>query len=688
MNQSTRTSIRALIRSWGSPRRVRIVFILFVFTALCGPTTIAAQSPASQTQEPAAPQGTESPSPGNYGRTPDTVIPYRNFRDPYLRFFQTPVKFLGTGRETILPTLPDTVRIGFFGPLESAPDADLGRAMLEGVTLAIEQANEANGYRGVPFELVVRQDSGLWGASSNEMVAFRYEDEVLAVIGSIDGANTHIALRVALKMHMPMINTATTDPTLTETNIPWLLRCMADDRQQGYALAYHIFKEIGIGKVLAFRVNDRFGRTGIGEFRDAARRLRHPLLAELRWDRGERDFSMQLDRIEALAPEAVVVWGNAADSAAVVKALRERFPSIRIFGCDRLASESFLKDAGEAAEGVVAAATYDPTRDNPRLEAFVDAYVRRFHHEPETFAAHAYDGANILIETIRKAGLNRVLIRDALYDYTQYAGVTGSILFDTTMNDVGPVHLATVEDGRFTYRVMKYDADRRTSLDVGVKPYRSLADTAPIARSPIRLDADHSIVRIGCFLPLDETGENVMKGVRQALDELQIKQPGEPRIEILVRDTRGVWGDEASKLVQLITEHNVRAIIGSTERRGTHLAEMLAAKMHFPIVSLCATDASITQIPLPWVFRLTSSEDPAVSPPPPTSSAYALGHDAATLLVDLIRDGAESRRELRDALAGIAWREGLTGTYRFDPLGNRLELPQNRLPEVQSEFHP
>ena len=487
-----------------------------------------------------------------------------------------------------------------------------------------------------------------------------------------------------------MINTATTDPTLTETRIPWLLRCMADDRQQGYALAYHMFSELGIGKVLAFRVNDRFGRTGIGEFRDAARRLRHPLLAELRWDRGERDFSRQLERIEALAPppEAVVIWGNAADAAAVVKALRARMPSIRIFGCDRLASASFLEQAGEAAEGVVAAATYDPSRDDPGLRAFVDAYEARFDRAPETFAAHAYDGANLLIETIRRAGLNRVLIRDALYEHTQYDGVTGPIPFDTTMNDIGPVYLATVEQGQFTYRELTYDADRRADADAVAAPYRSLATTAPVARTPIRPDEDVTAIRLGCFLPLDETGENVMKGVRDALDDARRRHPGRPPIELLVRDTRGVWGDEASALVKLVTEHHVRAIIGSTERRGTHLAEMLAAKMHFPIVSLCASDESITQIPLPWVFRLASNEDPAVSGERRSRADYALGHDAATLLADLIRDGAGSRRELRDALAEVPWREGRTGSYRFDGLGNRLERPSHALPDAQSEIQP
>ena len=254
-------------------RRLRILPVLAVLLA-----AVPAYAASAAEEEKSGEKGT------NYGKTPDSVIPYRNFRDPYARFFDEQVGFLGTGRYASADH--ETARVGFFAPVAPAADADIGERMFEGVQLAFEQANAAGGYNGMPFELVIRQDIGLWGASSNEMAAFRYEDNALAVIGSIDGGNTHIALRVALKTQTPMVNTATTDPTLTETAIPWLMRCMADDRQQGYALAQHIFQERKIKSVVALRVNDRYGRMGIVEFRDAAQRLGNPLRAELRWDPG------------------------------------------------------------------------------------------------------------------------------------------------------------------------------------------------------------------------------------------------------------------------------------------------------------------------------------------------------------------------------------------------------------------
>ena len=68
----------------------------------------------------------------------------------------------------------------------------------------------------------------------------------------------------------------------------------------------------------------------------------------------------------------------------------------------------------------------------PNLKAFKYNYTKRFGQEPDVFAAHAYDGMNILIAAIEKAGLNRVLIRDVLTDlktFQGYQGVTGVMIF-------------------------------------------------------------------------------------------------------------------------------------------------------------------------------------------------------------------------------------------------------------------
>ena len=92
----------------------------------------------------------------------------------------------------------------------------------------------------------------------------------------------------------------------------------------------------------------------------------------------------------------------------------------------------------------------------------------------------------------------------------------------------------------------------------------------------------------------------------------------------------------------------------------------------------------MTQIPLSWVFCLAgpaseAKADLARSHPRRSvlgpSTIAALGYDAAALVAARIRGGADNRPALRDALAAGGWYDGVSGTFRFDPLGNRLGRP-------------
>lgn len=386
----------------------------------------------------------------SYGNTPAELLPYRQFQKPYKFFFAEPQRFLGPGREKSPPPGLKAVKIGFLGPLKGSPEAPLGQGMLQGATLALEEANEQGGYHGLPFVLVTRNDQGIWGASSNEIVKL-YEEKVWAILGSIDGASSHIALRIVLKLDIPLINTGTTDPTLTETAIPWMVRCMADDRQNSYALAFYILKLKGYKRIAVLRDNNRYGRTGIIEFGGAARRLGHPLLFELRYATGDTSFTAQLERIRQASAQAVVIWGNAEEAGLIVQQMRALGMQQAIFGADRLVSPEFIRVAGQAAEGVVATYPYNPRRDDPRLQAFNRSYYQRFGEQPEAFAAHAYDGMTLLIKAIRSAGLNRVGIRDALTAVKTFRGVTGEITFDATHNDIGTIWMAEVRNGKFHF---------------------------------------------------------------------------------------------------------------------------------------------------------------------------------------------------------------------------------------------
>ncbi len=390
-----------------------------------------------------------------YGNTPEALRPFGHFvQKPYKQFFAEPLVFTGPGRDKPEPEVA-TVKIGLMAPIERSQETYIGVPMLQAVRMALDEANAEGGFRGKPFELVVRNDSGLWGASSNVIATFTYQDSCWAVIGSVDGANTHIAIRVALKTEIPMMNVSDTDPTLVETRIPWVFRDIADDRQMAYTISYHVFKDRDYKRVAILRANNRYGRFGVGEFRASATRLGRPAPIEVNYEvaynQVNPDLKVQIARLQKVNPDAIVLWSDRDAGAYVVKRLREAGLKMPIYASDRVVDQRFIDAAGEAAEGVVAAYPYNPEADNPKLTAFRAAYRQRYNAEPDVYAAHSYDGTWMVVNAIRTAGLNRYLIRDALAAMKHYDGVTGSIDMDDVYTDRGPVILATVRHGRWVY---------------------------------------------------------------------------------------------------------------------------------------------------------------------------------------------------------------------------------------------
>jgi len=401
----------------------------------------------------------------NYSNTPDEYLPYGRFAKPYRYYFREPLQYRGYGRHIPEPDLKNlkSIKIGFLGPIEdtvsvatggASHEKALGQKMLEGSQLAIEQANARGGYRGtgIPYELCVHNDNGLWGASGNEIITLAYKKKVWGILGTIDGANSHIAIRVALKCELPMINSGDTDPTFVETNIPWAFRCISDDRRMCYLLADYVYKKLNLTRVAALRANNRYGRMSIDEFRDASTRLGHPFVTELNYSVGDTDFASQLERIERLKPDAVMTYGDGRESALILKQMREMGMDCWFVGSDRMVSEEFIDLAGkENLTKVIAGYPYDPTSQDSKHLTFVKDFTERFKGQPETYAAHAFDGMQMFVQAIEKAGLNRALIRDELAKMETYHGVTGHKVFDPIFSDISPACLAIIENGQFAF---------------------------------------------------------------------------------------------------------------------------------------------------------------------------------------------------------------------------------------------
>jgi branched-chain amino acid transport system substrate-binding protein len=105
----------------------------------------------------------------------------------------------------------------------------------------------------------------------------------------------------------------------------------------------------------------------------------------------------------------------------------------------------FLAAAGPAAESVLFPLLCEPAAmpASFRLE-----FEKRYQVPPDYAAASMYDALNLLIAAIRRGGLNRAKIADALGEVSPYPGVTGTIAWDKRGSKTRPVVLGTIRAGQ------------------------------------------------------------------------------------------------------------------------------------------------------------------------------------------------------------------------------------------------
>jgi len=588
-----------------------------------------------------------------YAGEPADMSPYSKFATPYDVNYTHPNIYSGAGRDIAEPKNLTEVRIGFFGPIEHTPDAIYGQRMLHGAQLAVEEANARGGYGGKPFRLMEHNDYDnwqakavygedrptdptIWGSASNEVVKMVYDDRDWAIFGSISSESTHIALRVALRAEIPIVNSASTDPTIPETYIPWYFTNLQDDRVQGLTLARHIYTELGLKRVALLRVNNRYGRFGVGKFIDVSRRLGHPVVMEQIFFPGDKDFARQLRVIRGSRADAVVLWCDEGDAGEILKQMRAAEMKQRVFGAHRTLGPALLTEAGDAAEGFEAVYPYDPTRNDPRWLDFNRRFEDRFREKPEQFAALAYDSMNALLDSICKAGLNRARIHDALANIEEYDGVTGKMIFDPNQKNVAPLYLGTVHNGTITYRVATMDKQQVSEsasppagkeAPAAVQTPLARQQTPGMSQAPETQQPPYARVGEGGVEYAGPHREDVPAGpVRVVLfgpKAAEIAESPEMEVELTAMSARGRawkllpvasdqnWGAASTQLVHALMDEHALAII-ALDRDASHLAEQMALKSFIPVLAL-SSDKSLTTNNVPWIFRLPPETTPAAA---------------------------------------------------------------------------
>lgn len=341
----------------------------------------------------------------------------------------------------------ETVKIGVVQPL-TGPVAYDGTIYVNTVKMLVDEMNAKGGVLNRKIELVVEDGACNPAQSVNAAEKLATRDRVVALLGAFCSTSTAAMMEVARKHRIPHITGISTAAQLTEQNNPYFFRAVATTPMLGAAFGRELPAAVK-GKRFAFLViNDDWGRTMVSSYPPSIQQAGGIIVGTEFFQSSELQFLPYITKIKATNPDAIILAANTQHAVALSKQIRELGINAPLIGEGSWTSDSYLKLAGPAAEGVYGLVEYVYTIRNPINDAFVKMSRDKLKDNPSKFAGAAHNGIHIMVDAIRRAGAaDPEKIRVALTQ-TNYNGLVGNIQFNEKNQAYGQdVYLALVKNG-------------------------------------------------------------------------------------------------------------------------------------------------------------------------------------------------------------------------------------------------
>jgi branched-chain amino acid transport system substrate-binding protein len=321
-----------------------------------------------------------------------------------------------------------SVKIAHAGPLTGSI-AHLGKDDENGVHLAIDQANEKKiriGGKLIKFEMPSEDDQA--DPKVGTTVAQKLVDaKVAAVIGHLNSGVSIPASEIYNKAGIPMISGSATNPTLTERGLKTVFRTVGRDDQQGPAIASYIVNELKGKKVALADDKTAYGEGLANEVEKFLKANKVSVVGRERTTDKETDFKAILTKIKSKNPDVVFYGGMDATGGPLLKQARELGIKATFAFGDGACTDEMGKLAGAAAEGMVCSQAGLPR------EAADPAFTKAFnakYGEIKQYAPLFYDGANAVIEAMKKAdSVDPAKFTPEIFNVS-FTGSTGNVQFD------------------------------------------------------------------------------------------------------------------------------------------------------------------------------------------------------------------------------------------------------------------
>ena len=351
----------------------------------------------------------------------------------------------------------EPVRIGAFLSV-TGPASFLGEPEKKTLELYVERLNKQGGVLGRKIELTVYDDGGAPDKAATFAKRLIQSDNVDLLIGGTTTGTSMAAIKIVEPAEIAFISLAG-GIDIVEPVKKWVFKTPHTDRMAAEKVFADLQKR-GLTKVAMISENAGFGKSGHDQSLKVAGAYGIDIVADEVYSPKDPDVTAQLTKIKNTAGvQAIFNFGFGQGPAIVTKNYKQLGISQPLYQSHGVASKDYIRLAGDASEGVRLPAAglviadqlgaTDPQK--PVVSAFKADYETAFKADVSSFAGHAYDGLQIALAAIQRAGSSdKAKVRDEIEKTSGYVGTGGIVSMSPTDHmglNLSAFHMVEISHG-------------------------------------------------------------------------------------------------------------------------------------------------------------------------------------------------------------------------------------------------
>jgi branched-chain amino acid transport system substrate-binding protein len=279
----------------------------------------------------------------------------------------------------------------------------IGMAQRSGIKLAQDEINASHMLGNTRLEVIVDDDGSDREQAAAVFQRFIDNSHVVAILGPTLSDTALSVDPIAQQAAVPVLAISNSANGITQIG-DFIFRDCLSESQLTPQVIETVRSRLKLHTAALLYSDTDPNRSGSQGYKAALQSAGISITSEQTFTPGQTDLSQQLDDIAASQPQALFVTAPASAAAAILMQARQAgLAKIPIIGSNAFNSDTVLRSAGEAAEGLIVGSAWSLNKPSARNQQFVQTYRARYGVDPDQVAAQAYTGVYLIASALEQA---------------------------------------------------------------------------------------------------------------------------------------------------------------------------------------------------------------------------------------------------------------------------------------------